>query len=99
MLQENELTIMKAKLYQYHLHRASSNLEELQQRLQEKQEVVNSAKERIKSIVIGSKGIHEQFEKEKQDYNKLKKAAEQAKSEFIAYERKDIKHKEVRRKL
>ncbi|EGD82304.1 Smc4l1 protein [Salpingoeca rosetta] len=94
LMQENELTMLRSKLFQCHLHQATENLEQLQEQADAKRRAVKDAKQEMKTVLHESKGIQKQYEKDKREYDSLKKAAEKAKADFIAYERKDIKHKE-----
>ena len=94
--EENELTILKSKLFQCYMHQATSNLEELESVAAERREKVKAAKDEMSSVLVESKGVQKQYDRERREHDRLSAAAEKAKADFIAYERKDIKHKEVR---
>jgi structural maintenance of chromosome 4 len=94
LVQENEVTLKRNQLWQCYGNECAENLEEAQGKLQEAQASFDEANTELKAREKDIAAAEKAHAKDREEFQELKKAREDAKKKFTVFERKDVQLRE-----
>ena len=94
LVQENEVTLKRNQLWQCYGNECAENLDEARGKLQEAQVSFDEASSELKAREKEIAAAEQAHAKDREEFQELKKAREDAKKKFTVFERKDVQLRE-----